>query len=172
MQISKAIRDALKAQLSAGTTGFNDRLAAIAATYEIEPWTVDWTRDSTNFIFGRVSPQAFEESSVFTYPLVTIDTMRAQNTNRVKFATFAGQVVAVIDVHHSWPEGSVLADFASLVDATEDAIIATLNDQDTQVWPPGVLWAGRVSVERGRIAMGGLGWIQTATFVCTFELQV
>ena len=138
-QISKFVRDALKAQLSASTTGFNDRLQNLAGTYGIDPWAVDWSSDSTNFLFGRINPALIEESSVLTYPLVTIDVLRSQNTNRVKFATFAGPVQAVIDIHHSWAEESVLQDFASFVDATEDAMVAALNDQDAQSWPGNLL---------------------------------
>lgn len=170
--ISKAIRNALKTQLAAPTTGFNDRLAALAASYSIEPWAIDFTDTSTNFIFGRVSPQAFEESSPFSYPLVTIDTIRSAHTNRVKFATFAGPVTAVIDVHHSWIQDAVLADFASYVDATEDAMIGALNDQEAQSWPGNLLWNGNVAMQRGPLQMGGQGWLQSAQFVCNFELIV
>ena len=169
-QISKYVRDALKAQLSLGTTGFNDRLAAIAQTYGIDPWAVDWSADSTNFLFGRINPAQIEASSVLTYPLVTIDTVRSQNTNRVKFATFAGPIVVVIDVHHSWADESVIADFASFLDATEDAMIASLNDQDAQSWPGNLLWNGQVATQRGPIVMAGLGWLQSLSFICNFEL--
>ena len=60
-QISKFVRDALKAQLSANSTGFNARLAAIAPTYGVDAAQIDWTDSSTNFIFGRVAPELFEE---------------------------------------------------------------------------------------------------------------
>ncbi len=170
--ISKLIRDAIRAQLAADVTGLNDRLAALAELYGVPPYVIDWSDTSTNFIFGRVSPAAFEESSVFTYPLLTIDTVRSQDTRRVKFATFAGPVVATIDVHHSWPDQSVLADFASLVDLTEDGVISCLNDQDSQSWPGNLLWNGQVTLQRGAIAMGGMGWIQSVQFICQFELIV
>jgi hypothetical protein len=170
--ISKLIRDAIKTQLSAAGTGLNDRIAALAASYGVAPYAIDWTANSTNFIFGRVSSAAFEESSVFTYPLLTIDTVRTQHTNRVKFATFAGPVIATVDVHHSWADESVLADFASLVDLTEDAVIAALNDMNHQSWPGNLLWNGQVGLQRGGIAMGGYGWIQSAQFILQFELIV
>lgn len=170
-QISKYVRDALKAHLSDSNTGFNARLGVIAPDYGIDPWEVDWSDTSTNFIFGQVDPQAFEESSVFTYPLVTIDTVRSQNTNAIKFHTFSGPVIAVIQVHHSWPDESVIADFASFVDATEDAVIACLNDRDQQVWAPNLAWGGQVAAQRGAIRMGGLGWLQSLTITCQFALN-
>lgn len=171
-QISKLVRDALKGQLSAEETGFNARLAALWRSYGLPPEdlpVIDWTSESANFLFGRVNPAGIERSSVFAYPLVTIDTLRSQNTNRVKFATFAGPVQAVIDVHHSWPDSSVIADFASYVDATEDAIIAALNDQ-AALWPGNLLWNGNVGMQRGAVLMGGYGWLQTASFFCQFDL--
>ena len=169
-QISKYVRDAIKTQLAANTTGFNARLAAISSTYGITAAQIDWTATSTNFIFGRMAPELFEESSVFTYPLLTIDTIRSQDMRRVKFSTFSGSVAAVIDVHHSWPDESVIADFASVVDATEDAVVACLNDKATQVWPGNLLWNGQVQVQRGPIKMGGYGWVLTLSFLCNFEL--
>jgi len=170
--ISKLIRDAVKTQLAASTTGLNDRLAALAASYATDPYVIDWSATSPNFIFGRVNPVAFEESSVFIFPLLTIDTVRTQDTRRIKFATFAGPVVVTIDVHHSWPQESVLGDFASLVDLTEDAVISTLNDQNHQVWPGNVLWNGQITLQRGAIAMGGYGWLQSLQFICNFEVVV
>lgn len=170
MQISKYVRDAIKGKLSDPRTGFNPRLAAIAEDYGIEPWAVDWSNTSSNFLFGRIAPQPVEESSVLTYPLTTIDVVRAQDTRRVLFATFAGTVTAVIDVHHSWPDQSVIADFASMVDATEDAMVSVLNNVEDQDWPQGMLWAGKVTVQRNPIIAGGYGWLQTETFICQFEL--
>lgn len=173
-QISKYTRDAVKAQLAAETTGLNDRLAALWPTYGIareDLWKVDWSAESTNFLFGRLNPAAIEQSSVLTYPLVTIDTVRSQHTNRVKFATFSGGVQAVIDVHHSWSQASVLADFASFVDATEDAVISALNDQNAQYWPGNLGWNGQVACQRGQLVMAGENWLQTASFLCNFELN-
>lgn len=176
--ISKVVRDAVKTQLSATDSGINDRIAALTAAYTVsfstilDPYTIDWSGEAGNFIFGRIDPQNVEASSVFSYPLLTIDTVRAQNANRIKYATFAGPVVATIDVHHSWPEQSVLADFASQVDLTEEAVIACLNDQNNQLWPGNLLWNGIVSTQRGPIVMGGYGWLQSIQFVCQFELIV
>ena len=177
-QISKAIRSAILIQLQ-GTTGnangVNDRIAALATAYGIPPYPnplFDWTDNSVSFFFGQIDPAALEESSPFTYPLLTIDCPRSQNTNRVKFATFAGPVVAVIDVHHSWEEDSAIHDFASFVDATEDAVIGCLNNQSVQTWPGNLLWNGQVMASRGPIRAGGQGWLQSLRFTCNFELVV
>ena len=56
------------------------------------------------------------------------------------------------------------------MDATEDALISTMNDQNHQTWPGNLLWNGQIALERKPIQMGGLGWIQSAQFLCSFEL--
>lgn len=170
--ISKIVREAVQGQLSMPVSGINARLAAIAEGYGLDPYVIDWTNESSNFIYGRVTPQAFEASSVFTYPLLTIDTVRSQDTRRIKFATFAGPVIVTIDVHHSWIDSAVLADFASTVDMTEDAIVSCMNDQEVQTWPGNLLWNGQITLQRGQIMMGGNGWLQSAQFICNFELVV
>jgi hypothetical protein len=170
--ISKTVRDALKTQLSASGSGLNDRLAALATTYSQTAYVIDWTATSTNFIFGRVAPEKFEESSVFTYPLLTIDTVRSLSTNRIKYGSFSGQVTAMVEVHHSWAQEAVIADFASLVDMTEDATISCLNDKAHQTWTGNLLWNGAVTLMRGPIAMGGYGWLQSISFTCQFDLTV
>jgi hypothetical protein len=170
--IAKLVRDSLMTHLSAAGTGLNDRVAALAAAYAQNAYAIDWSSTSTNFLFGRVSPTAIEQSSVLTFPLLTIDTVRSQDMRRIKFSTFSGPVMATIDVHHSWPDESVIADFASLVDMTEDAIIDCLNDQNSQAWPGGVLWNGRVTSQRSPIITGSLGWIQSVQLLCPFEVTV
>ena len=174
-QISRAVRLAVKTQLQ-GTTinnnGINDRLVALATAYGITAYAIDWSTTSQNFIFGQIDPVQFEESSPFTYPLLTIDCLRSQNTNRIKLGLghFSGMVTASIDVHHSWYDNAVLADFSSDVDATEDAVISCLNDPTYQTWPGNMLWTGNVALARGPIRMGGYNWLQSIRFTCTFEL--
>lgn len=170
-QISKYVRDAVRTQLSVDVTGFNARLALLVASYGIEKWEIDWSPDSVNFLFGRVNPALIEASSVLSYPLTTIDTVRAQHTNRVKFATFSGTIQTLIEVHHSWPQSAVLADFASWLDATEDAMISTVNDQNG-IWPRNLEWNGQVAAQRGPIIQAGYGWLQTLSFFCQFTLSV
>jgi hypothetical protein len=168
--ISQKVRSAIVAQLSDPAKGFNPRLQVVTASYGVEPWSIDWTSESLNFMFGRVDPVALDKSSSLTYPMVTIDTQRSLHTNLVKFATFAGPIFAVIDVHHSWNESEAIPDFASWVDATEDAMVGALNDKDFQTWPGNVLWIGKVSANRGNVVMGGYHWRQTMTFICEFNL--
>jgi hypothetical protein len=169
--ISQKVRTAIVTQLrSDPVKGFNPRLATVAAGYGTTPWSIDFSDASQNFLFGRVDPVALDKSSSLTYPLVTLDTQRSLQTNLVKFAVFAGPIYAVIDVHHSWDESEAIADFASYVDATEDAMVGTLNDQTYQTWPGNLLWNGKVSTNRGNVTMGGYHWRQTMTFVLEFNL--
>jgi hypothetical protein len=170
--IAQIVPTALRDQLANETTGLNARIAALAEAYGIEPFEIDWTDTSTNFLFGRLDPALLEESSVFTYPFVTIDTARMSDVRRVKFSVFSGPVLGLIEVHHSWQQESVIADFGALVNATADAVMNCLNDQSTQAWPGNLLWNGRAEMLPGPLRMGGQGWLRTTQFICPFDLTV
>jgi len=174
--ISKTIRDAILAQLSAPGSGINDRMLLLAANYGQDAYAIDWSDASPNFLFGRIDPDSIEESSVLTYPLVTIDTGAAVGQDIIYDSTFSGSVMALIDIHHSWPNESVLSDFASLVDMTEDAVISCLHDPNQQnIWSSFgnlLLAKGGITSQRGRITFGGENWRQSLRISCRMELTV
>lgn len=172
--ISRLIRTALLAQFSAANSGFNDRLMALAPNYPgVEPYQIDWSGTSFNFMFGAVDPDAIEASSTLTFPFLSIDTVNAQDTGTVFASTFSGRVVAVIDVHHSWPNESVLADFSSLVDLTEEAIITCIQDPENQVWNGNLgRVKGGMASSRGRVTFGSENWRQSLRVTVPFNLTV
>lgn len=167
--ISRAVRDAIKAQLSDAVNGFNVNLAAIASSYGVAAFEVDWSDTSTNFIMGRIDPDMVEETSPFSYPLLTIDTENSTHDNFVKFAEFAGKVTAIIEVTLSWEQGQTIPDFASYADAVEDAMFKSMNNQAFQAWPSGVLYNGITDMSRGRIIEAGENWRQQLPFVAAFR---
>jgi len=170
--IARIVPEALRTQLAAETTGFNARIAALAEGYGVEPFEIDWSETSTNFIFGRIDPGLLEESSVFTYPFLTIDIARLADSRRIKYSVFSGGVVGLVEVHHTWANDSIIADFGALVNLTCDAVMNCLNDQDGQVWPGNLLWNGRTEMAPGPLRMGGQGWLKTTQFFCPFDLTV
>jgi hypothetical protein len=170
--ISGVVSAALWGQLSNGTAGLNARLIALAASYTFPGFTIDWSPTSVNFLFGTIDPAALEESSTFTYPFLTIDLLGLQDQREIKFATFSGPVIGVVEVHHSWADEAVIADFGALVNATGDAVLTCLNDANYQGWPPQLLWNGRAEMRPGPLRMGGLGWLKTTRFICPFKLSV
>jgi len=177
-KISGVVPAALWAQLSNQTSGVNPRLVALADSqaYKFDAFEIDWSDTSTNFIFGRIDPGLLQESSVFTFPMVTIDigelADRGTDPRRIKTATFSGLVIGLVEVHHTWESEGVLADFGALVNATGDAILNCLNDHEVQQWPGNLLWNGRARMVPGPLKMGGQGWLRTTQFLCPFELAV
>jgi len=174
--ISKTVRNALLAQLSAPGSGINDRMLLLAGPYGQTAYSIDWSAESTNFLFGQIDPDSVEGSSVLTYPLVTIDTANAIGQDLIYNSTFSGSVLGLIDVHHSWPDESVLSDFASLVDMTEDAVISCLHDPNQQnIWSTYgnlQLAKGGIVSQRGKIQFGGENWRQSLRISCRMELTI
>lgn len=172
--ISATIRNALKGQLSDATTGMNARIAALAASYGVDTFEVDFSDDSVNFLMSAVDIDSVEESSVFTYPLMTIDTIGAQDLGLIFSASFSGRIQGVIDVHHTWPDESVLSEFSAPVDLTEEAIIKCLKDPQTQNWSVFgnlLLMKGGVSSTRTKPKFAGENWRVSQRVTAIFELS-
>ena len=164
-QISKKIRDAILTQLSDVTKGFNPNLAAVASTYGITPFEIDWA-GKTNWLFGRIDPNSIESSDTLAYPVLTIDTLGSVDTGDVVTATFAGQVLAIIEIHYSWAQEQLIPDFASVGDAIEDAMFTTFNGPANQPYfSSGIRYSGHLEFSKGPIQMGsGQNWRQTLQF--------
>jgi hypothetical protein len=170
--IAGVVPAALKGQLSADGSGVNERLIVLGASYVFDPFQFDWSDMSVNTMMGSIDPASLEETSVFTYPFLTIDLLALQDAREIKYSTFSGPAVGIVEVHHSWPDESIIADFGALVNATADAVLSCLNDAKYQDWPDNLLWNGRAEMRPGRLKQGGLGWLKTTQFICPFRLTV
>ena len=171
-QISKLIRDAIKSQAADPIFGFNPRFASVASAYGVDSFTIDFGPKSFNFIFGQVPPDLIEQSSVLTYPLMTIDTLTVRDTDLGRPATFAGQLDALIQLHVTWEESQAVPDFSSLPDACEDAVFAMMNDPAHMFRTNNVAYAGRMDMTRSPVIMAGENWRRTLSFVPHFTLLV
>ena len=183
-QISRLLRTQLAARLQGsdanGQNSFNLNFSAALQAYGLSPQVIRWpssgidyTANSHNLIWGRVSPDEIDTSGgAFVYPLLTIDTLRSRNSNYVKYATFAGPVTASIDVHLSWDASGALQDFATWSDALEDALFSTLLHDNYQRWSNGILpdWSSATFSKDASIRPGGYGWRRSHTFLATFEV--
>jgi len=166
-QISKVAVDALLARLSDPDTGFNANLLAVAATYGITPWTVDWDPDSSvNFSVGQIWPDQVEESAAFTYPYTTIDSPASLDDSRVVSAVFAGTIALVIEVHISYPGESLPRALTPLAQAIEDAMFQTINDLAMiGTYMSALLtYNGRWSLQKSIITFAGGNWRRTLRF--------
>lgn len=180
-QISRLVRSLVYSRLSSVTIGYNAAVAAAQSNYggDIDASRVtieDWTPGAGNFLFGRVPPDSIESSSVLSYPVVTVDTLRTiSGTGAQRWVmsdTFSGMIEAVVDVHISFSESSVLDDFASYGDLVEDAMFACLNNPSNVMSSSGIAYSGRLSLSRGPIVWAGQNWRQTLTFTVPFAASI
>ena len=164
-QISKLVRDALQAQLSDQTLGFNPSFANVANDYGVPVIEIDWS-GKTNWMFGRIDPSILEQVGPISYPFLTIDTGGAEDTGMIVSATFGGTVTAIIEIHLSWAQMQRLPDFASYADAVEDSMFSTMNNQSNQPWgSTGILYSGHMAFVKSPIVMAAQNWRQTLRFM-------
>jgi hypothetical protein len=168
-QISLTALTALQTRLSDPATGFNANLAAIAATYGITPYVVDWSSTSSNFMVGQVDPTLLEASSTFTYPFTTIDTGAVVDDARVVSAVFAGTIALVIDVTISLESEDFPRLLIPLGQAIEDAMFATVNNLDEiGVYMSALLtYNGRWTLQKSSITFAGNNWRRTLRFTAS-----
>lgn len=172
-QISGVVPTALKGQLSDPILGINPRLVILAPLYKIDAPEIDFSDDSSNFLQVRIDPTALGQTGVLQFPFLTIDLLGLQDQREVKYSTFSGPIMGIVEVHHNWPDESAITDFPAEVNAMGDAILSCLNDASFQDWPGNLLWNGRTDMRPGPLKMvDELGWIKTTQFICPFKFTV
>jgi hypothetical protein len=175
-------------RMADATIGFNAAYDAIQGTFQdfggdyVDPIVIDWTRNSSNFTLGLVPVDLIEESSPFTYPLVTIsaDVARSYgpgNQKRIHYQRFSGMVIGTIQAHLSWRDVAV-RDFETWPNAVVSAMFATMNAPSISAptvpnsWGTGVTYGYDLSAVKGPIVMAGQNWRRTITFSGTFEVTI
>ena len=169
-QISFTAINALLARLSDPVTGFNANLQAVAPTYGISAYTVDWSQTtSANFLIGQVDPSVLERSASFTYPFTTIDTGAAIDDARVVSAVFAGSIALIVEVHISLEDEDFPRALNPLAQAIEDAMFATLNNLDEigVYMSAGLTYNGKWTLQKSSIAFAGNNWRRTLRFTAS-----
>jgi hypothetical protein len=167
----KAVRDAALSELAASVTGFNATLAALAGTYGVTPFTIDWSSTSSNFSQSQVTTEQLELSRMIEYPGCLLYTPTTQNQNLEKFRRFSGVVVLNIDVIVDFRDGAEGRDTESLPDAVEDAITSIFN-RPTLSLPAYVVWNGDIECVREPVRLNGDGYFQRCPHQLTFEVHV
>ena len=142
LQYRKRVRDAAVAFLADPDTGFNPALQALASTYGILAFPIDFTAASRNFAQCFVEPDRVEDSRLLDFPGVTVYTTEAEDVGEPRGIPYFGAVILAIDFYVRLREGAE-RNTEDLMDAVEDAVLLTLNNPDN-VWPAGVLF-GRKS---------------------------
>ena len=169
-KIGKRVRDLVRARLSAPAEGFNVGLASTCAEYGIVGFSLDFG-GGKNFFLGEINPDHLEASSSIQYPLMLLYVGSMQDVGRMKPALFSGPVTVFMDVFLSWREASAAADFESLADAVEDAMVFLFNRRDRQDWGASVVYNGGIACVRGPVVPGASGWRRLLRFQLAFEVH-
>lgn len=181
--ITNAVTTQLIARLSDaannGADGWNAVYNSLAPGYGIPAnMAIDFAGDtrasSKNFVLGDIDVTAWEETSAFNFPLMTLFGMRSINQNWQKFHLFSGDIDIGINVFLSWENTRVLLDFSPWADCVEEAMFTLLNrarnanpaDQD---WSEEVVYNGDLELKRSPIILAGESWRQLLAFKATFE---
>ena len=174
-QTRKTVRDALVSVLSNATRGFSVKLAAIAATYAIDPFTIDWSSQSSSLFqgyltsadveVGQLAPEAACPVGVLIYTTTSVG-MALQ-----KPSTFSGEVGAVVDFYIRFREGIEQDNIESICDAIEDAALEALYD-NAAAWPPSITLSANVTVPKEPAELTGDGWQQRIPIILLFEVTV
>jgi len=173
-------------RLSDPAIGFNPRYASIQSTYtdrtsgQLPDFVVDFSGDSSNFVYGDVPADLIEETSPFSYPLVTISADRAVSFRpgsgqRVHYAQFSGRIQFRVQVHLSWSDSGV-RDFETWPNAVIDAVYSTINAPSAQSpnvspnWGQGLVYGYDLDFQKSPLIEAGENWRRLVSFVGTFEV--
>jgi len=165
-QVSKLFRDAVIAKLSHATTGFNARLAAVASTYGITAFEIDFTTGS-NFFQGALTPDVLARSSRVQAPFMCLYATGWHNENQEKSRVFSGPVDLTLDVELAWQQDNPdETNFESMADAVEDVILATLNESTHSGWGS-VVYAKQIECVRSPVSLDASSFSQSLSFNMT-----
>lgn len=176
------------ARLSDASIGFNANYLAGIPDYTeqdggpVPDITIDWSAASPNFAYGLLPPDLVEESSPFTYPLLTVSADVAQSyqpgsQRRVHYQRFSGMVTGIVQIHLSWMDSGI-RDFETWPNAVIGAMLATMNAPSISAptvansWGTGILYGYDLSARKGNILMAGESWRRTITFTGSFEVHI
>lgn len=177
----KVIRDALRTALGDASNGFNAQLAAIATTYGITAWTLDFTPPSRNVVYGYIDDGEFDVSNLVEFPGAFIYSVEAVDERRVKPAKFSGFVTFVIrmylrlraldDADTGANQPDFGGDYEKWPDATEHALLAALRAGRATFQAAGFNHS-EYRADRDSVISTGDGNIQVVNFTLGFEVTV
>jgi hypothetical protein len=170
--ISGRVRGKVLARFSDGAKGFNARLAAVAGTYGITAFSIDFTSGSKSFFQAQVDPVMVEESTALGDRWMALYSVKIDDTNEQKGQTFSGPVTIGLDVHIYWKSSRIVFDMESVADAVQDAVVALMKDQTTQNWGYETVFTGRTTEVRYPLARATKdSWRQTSRYLFEFEVH-
>ena len=177
----RRVLDGLVNVLGDTTTGFNAQLGAIAQIYDISPYEITWTLPSPNCVYGQLDDLGARVSQLISFPGAILYTTTALKENRVKFSTFSGLVIAIVDMvlrFRAKDDADTVAnqpdfsgDYEKHPDAAEDAMLAALTAGRHILSAQSVNWT-EYKTSRSPVIDTGDGHIQRVTFTLGFEVHI
>ena len=165
-RISGIARERLRDYLADPANGFNARIAANAAAYNVPAFEVDFNKvPGLNFIMANVGwPDLFDTGRVKARPcMLNLYSTDLSNKagNWQKWAVFSGVEQVSLDAYFAWNTGSfeALPDMESSTDLIKDTLIYLVNSADYQIWNPlndpiKVAYNGDIMISPGQISLG------------------
>ena len=152
------------------TVGFNPTLQAITTGIQLPTFTLDFSATSKNVLQGWYAAKDLIATTTTKFPLMCVYTIKSQNQNTAKFATFSGSVMFGLDTYLSFPPSQARNNTDDLVDAVEGTLYTVFNSPSNYGYYGDVQYNGDLTIQRGPIAKGAQNWLQLISSRLTFDL--
>lgn len=174
---------AMRAALSDAATGFNAKLAALAPARGIDPFEIDWSDTSDNFIQAFIDPAQIDVSEVMEFPACVIWASSPRQFpagTRTIGPMFDGEVtghVAFALRHRPVKYSDIEAEGASAAKNLEKlrhAVIRAAMEAFHAVdeWPEGVGYHGLVATADYPFELTGDGWEAVVEMQFMFDVSI
>jgi hypothetical protein len=171
VSVSSAARGAVLARLADAVYGFNANHADAAAAGGAQPIAVNWNPATSKQLFlSFLSPDAIEDTTAFTFPVVCVYSARSASTNRAKYNVFSGEVHVYVDIHWASKSSAAPRDSEREMDAIENALIACFNARPDWAGDD-VVYGGDIELQRLPVTKTSSNWRQTIRARLTLELD-
>lgn len=157
---------------------FNANIQAACHAYRVPPYQINFNPSSTSFYFTRVDYSDLQRAGYAndTPAMLVYTTGWTENNSgdrqALKFEMFSGVVTCNVDVYLPIKKSAVSTDSETLADATDEAIVNTLNTPSAapHMSTGGLVYNGDISVQRSPVKFDGENWIQAMRYVLQFRV--
>lgn len=184
----KAVREAIKAVLADATNGLNAKVAALAPSYDVAPFEINFAAPSETFMEANLMPEDVDISALFgsdsgVFAFLYTSASTTEIDGRQHPATFSGRVIAHLDFYlrqkrkdfplqgGQLPQESGL-NLEAVGDLIEDAVNAAMMARDSAALWGNCNWNGEYSCPRESAILLGDGWEQRIPFIFPCEVHI
>jgi hypothetical protein len=169
VKITRVMRAGIRARLAHEETGFtplfesqlDDMGITLPTNFKLP---INFENDSRNFFMADITPEDFERTTGFTYPMMTLFAISSANQNKTKFHAFSGEAAMGLNLYISWPQTRAIVDMEDVCDAAESALYETFNAGALLDWSQlhdtRLVYNGEFSLARSKTVKGAESWRQ------------